>query len=327
MRAITVKEYGAPAELTEVPDPQPGPGQVLIAVEAAGLNPVDRVIADGGLQAQARAQFPLVLGSDVAGVIEAVGEGAAKFAPGEEVFGQLLIPPFGSSGTLAQHVAVSEEAPLARVPRGLDPIVAAALPTAGATALQIVDSLEPLTGKTVLLVGAAGGIGSFATQLAAKAGAHVIAVARLAASERLRSYGAAEVIDYTAVSVPNALRGACRAPIDILIDLASSAGGFAALASEVRTGGTALTTLYVADTQALTSRGIAGVNFRLQMTTGLLSRLADAVASGRIVAPPITRIMLDDVPGLNAKPNGDGKTVVTISTTTAMGTRAEPPGG
>ncbi len=90
-----------------------------------------------------------------------------------------------------------------------------------------------------MLVGAAGGVGSFATQLAANAGACLVAVARADAGDRLRSYGAAEVIDYTAGSVPDALRRAHPDGIDVLIDLASDAGGFAALASLVRSGGTA----------------------------------------------------------------------------------------
>jgi NADPH:quinone reductase len=172
MRAIAVNEYGAMPALMEVPDPQPGPGQVLIKVEAAGINPFDRMIADGALQPIGPARFPLVLGVDLAGIVEAVGEGAGRFAPGEEVFGQLLVAPWGSAGTYTERVAVSEDQPLARVPPGLDPVVAAALPTAGSAALEIVESLEPLSGKTAVLVGAAGGVGSFATQLAANAGAH-----------------------------------------------------------------------------------------------------------------------------------------------------------
>jgi NADPH:quinone reductase-like Zn-dependent oxidoreductase len=188
MRAIAVNEYGAVPALMEVPDPQPGPGQVLIKVGAAGINPMDRMIADG--EAIGPARFPLVLGVDLAGIVEAVGEGADRFAPGEELFGQLVIAPWGSAGTYAERVAVSEDAPLARVPQGLDPVVAAALPTAGSTALEIVESLEPLTGKTAVLVGAAGGVGSFATQLAANAGAYLVAVARADAGDRLRSYGA-----------------------------------------------------------------------------------------------------------------------------------------
>jgi NADPH:quinone reductase-like Zn-dependent oxidoreductase len=314
MRAIAVNEYGAVPALTEVPDPQPGPGQVLIKVEAAGINPFDRMIADGALQALGSARFPLVLGVDLAGIVETVGEGADRFAPGDELFGQLLVAPWGSAGTYAERVAVGEDAPLARVPKGLDPVVAAALPTAGSTALEIVESLEPLTGKTAVLVGAAGGVGSFATQLAANAGAYLVAVAGADAGDRLRGYGAAEVIDYTAGSVPDALRRAYPDGIDVLIDLASDADGFAALASLVRSGGTALKTRfqYAADIDALAARGVAGVNFEQHVSSGVLERLADAVLSGRIVAPPITRITLDDVPGLNGRTRADGKTVITF---------------
>jgi NADPH:quinone reductase-like Zn-dependent oxidoreductase len=193
--------------------------------------------------------------------------------------------------------------------------VAAALPTAGSAALEIVESLEPLSGKTAVLVGAAGGVGSFATQLAANAGAHVVAVAGADAGDRLRSYGAAEVIDYTAGSVPDALRRAHPDGIDVLIDLASDADGFAALASLVRTGGTALKTRfqYAADIESLASRGVIGVNYELHASSAVLERVADAVASGRIVAPPIARIALDDVPGLNGTRGAEGKTVINFS--------------
>jgi NADPH:quinone reductase-like Zn-dependent oxidoreductase len=295
----------------EVPDPQPGPGQVLIRIDAAGINPMDRKIAAGELQA-GPARFPLILGADLAGIVEAAGEGATKFAPGEEVFGALLNPPFGSTGTYAERVAVSEEAALARVPRGLDPIVAAALPTAGGAALAIVESLEPLSGKTLLLVGAAGGIGSFATQLAANAGAQVIAVAQAAGGERLRAYGATDVVDYTAAPVSETVGRTHPDGIDALLDVVSDADGFAALASLVRSGGTALTTLDVADADALAGRGVAGVNFRLEMSRALLERLADAVVTGRIVVPPIAQVELDDVPKLDGKASVDGKTVITF---------------
>jgi NADPH:quinone reductase-like Zn-dependent oxidoreductase len=312
MHAITVSEYGAAPALTEVPAPQLRAGQVLIKVRAAGMNPMDQAIANGFFRAMMPASFPLILGADLAGVVEAVGDGADKFRPGDEVFGQLLVPPIGSAGTYAEHVAVAADAPLARVPEGLDPVVAAALPTAGATALQIIESLGPLDGKTLLIVGAAGGIGSFATQLAAKAGAHVIAVARTSAKERLRGYGAEETIDYVAVSVPDAVRRGHREGIDILVDLANDADGFANLALLVRSGGTVVTTRFVADVKGLASRGVNAVNFQLHISKDLLERLADAIVSGRIAAPPITRIRLEDVPALKRNGDSGGKTVITL---------------
>src|SRR2546421_299797 len=223
MHAITVDEYGAAATLTDVPDPRAGQGHVLIKIEAAGMNPMDRMIANGGWKARMPATFPLILGADLAG-----------------------------------------------------------------------------------------GVGSFATQLAANAGAHVIAVARIDAADRMRAYGAAETVDRTAVSVPDAVRRTCPDGIDVLVDVASDANGFSDLASLVRPGGTALTTRYVADTEALASREVTGVNFLVSMSSGVLGRLADAVVSGRIVVPPITRVRLDDVPALDGNAHADGKTVITF---------------
>jgi NADPH2:quinone reductase len=314
MQAVAVNEYGASPAVVELPKPEPGPRQILIKVQAAGTNPMDRMIAEGAWATRMPGTFPLVLGVDFAGVVEAVGEGTTRFATGDEVFGQLFLPPLGSTGTFAEYVAVTEDAPLAKVPSGLDPEVAAALPTSGVTALQIVTSLEPLADKTVLMVGAAGGVGSFATQLAVNAGAHVIADARGSAADRLRGYGAAETVDYTEASVADAVRRAHPEGVDALIDVASDAEGFATLASLVRSGGTALTTKFVADTDALAARGVTGVNYEMPITTELLEQLADEIVAGRIVAPPIAKIELDDVPSaIHGGPDQhEGKTVMTL---------------
>jgi NADPH:quinone reductase-like Zn-dependent oxidoreductase len=208
---------------------------------------------------------------------------------------------------------VSASAPLARTPETLDPVVAAALPTAGATALEIVDTLSPLRGKTMLLVGAGGGVGSFLTQFAAEAGAEIIASVRESAAKRVRHYGAAETIDYEETSVVDAVRRSHPDGIDVLVDLADDAPEFAELARFVRRGGTALTTRYVADAGTLKAAGVTGINFQSKLTADVLRRVADAVAKGRIAPPPITRITLADVPAVLNKPVGqaDGKTVVT----------------
>jgi Alcohol dehydrogenase GroES-like domain len=98
MRAITVSSCGASPSVTELPTPQAGPGQVLIATQAAGMNPTDVTIANEGWQDLMPATFPMVLGADLAGGVREVGPGAAQFAPGDEGVGQLLIPPLGSKG-------------------------------------------------------------------------------------------------------------------------------------------------------------------------------------------------------------------------------------
>jgi NADPH:quinone reductase len=314
LRAIAVSEFGATPAVVEMPAPEPGPGQVLIKLRAAGMNPMDRTLASGDWRPMP-ATFPMVLGADGAGVVEQLGDGASRFSVGDDLFGQLLIAPLGSAGTYAEYVAVTEDAPLARVPPGLDDVVAAALPTAGGAALALVDLLEPLADKTVLIVGAGGGIGSFATQFAANAGGNVIANVRDADAERLRAYGATETIDHTAVALPDAVRQAHPDGIDALLDLVSDAAGFAALASLVRPGGSAVTTLYVADEQALSVAGVKGINFALPMSSALVERVAQAVADGRIVAPPITRISLDDASAALSSAQGRptrGKTVIML---------------
>jgi len=315
MRAVLVNEYGSPPVVAEVPTPQPKAGQVLIRLSAAGMNPMDRVLASGDWRPMP-AVFPMVLGADGAGVVEGIGEGATRFAVGDNVFGQLLIAPLGSAGTYAEYVAVTEDAPLALVPHGLDLVVAAALPTAGMAGLSLVaDVLGPLTGKTMLIVGAGGGVGTFATQFAVNAGARVVANVRKAAAVRMRGYGAAETVDHTAMPLTDAVRRAHPDGIDVLLDLVSDGDAFAKLAALVRSGGMAVTTRYVADIAALEALDITGINFALQPSGKMLDRLADALVTGKIAAPPITRISLDEAPailsGADDRPI-EGKIIVTL---------------
>jgi NADPH:quinone reductase len=262
------------------------------------------------------ATFPMVLGADGAGVVEELGEGTSRYSVGDDLFGRFLIAPLGSTGTYAEYAAVTEDAPLARVPSGLDDVVAAALPTAGGAGLALVDQLEPLADKTVLIVGAGGGVGSFATQFAANAGANVIANVRADDAERMHGYGAKETIDCRAVALPAAVRQAHPDGVDVLIDLVDAdATGFATLASLVRPGGTAMSTNYVADEEALRTTGVTGVNFALPMSNALLERLVQAVVDGHIVTPPITRISLEDVPAALSAGHARrarGKTVITL---------------
>src|SRR6201996_4772519 len=138
MLAVTVTEYGATPAVADIPRPEPGPGQLLIKLRAAGMNPMDGTLASGAWRPMP-ATFPMVLGADCAGVVEKLGGGASRVSVGDDLFGQLLVPPLGSAGTYAEYVAVTEDAPLARVPAGLDDVVAASLPTAGMTGIAVVD--------------------------------------------------------------------------------------------------------------------------------------------------------------------------------------------
>lgn len=314
MRAVAVTEYGGEPAVTELPKPEAAPEKIIVRVEAAGMNPVDSSIASGAYKDLMPATFPLVLGVDVAGVVEAVGEGTAGFEVGDRVFGQLLIPPLGSTGTYAEFVSVPKDAPVAKVPQSMDSVTAASLPTAGGTALQIAES-PLLEGKTMLIVGAAGGVGSFLMQFAVRAGARVIANVAARDSARVREYGAVETVDHHTDNVRDAVAALSPDGIDVLVDLANGADEFANLASLVRGGGTALTTLYVADADSLAARGITGVNFAYQASRPLLARLADAVATDGVVPPPLETVGLDEVPqvlrgsGRGARP---AKTVIVL---------------
>src|SRR5260370_10277184 len=155
MRAVRVTEYGASPAVAERPTPEPGSGQVLSRLRAAGMNAMDRALASGAGKPMP-ATFPMVLGVDGAGVVEQLGPGASRFSVGDDLFGQLLIAPLGSAGTYAEYVAVTEDAPLARVPGGLDDVVAAGLPTAGGAGLALVGLLQPLRRKPGLILGAGG---------------------------------------------------------------------------------------------------------------------------------------------------------------------------
>jgi NADPH:quinone reductase-like Zn-dependent oxidoreductase len=205
---------------------------------------------------------------------------------------------------------VAAEAPLTEIPAALDPTVAAALPTPGLTAYQLAKLLGVVRDKTVLVVGAAGSVGTFLTQLLAQSGARVIAAVRGSDADRVRGYGALDIIDYSSQRVADTVRRMQPNGIDALIDVANNAAEFAAIASTVRRGGTAITTKYVADVDGLAKAGVTGINFQLRPSVDELRSLADTVADGRIVPPPISRVALADAPAAWDQAS-EGKTVIT----------------
>ena len=214
MRAMQSDRYGGPEVLREVelPDPVPGPAQLLLRVETASVNPVDWKRMSGKMRLLMPVRFPAVPGFDVAGVVEALGPGVEGFAVGDRVHARLRDPGGACATKVVADVGVS-----ARMPDGMGWDEAAGLPLAGMTALQgLRDQLElPMTGATerVLVVGASGGVGHLAVQLARAAGAHVVGVCSGRNAELVRSLGAHEVVDYTA---QDAFAG--QAPFDVIYD-------------------------------------------------------------------------------------------------------------
>jgi NADPH:quinone reductase len=197
MRAAVLTEFGAPLELTELEFPTPGPGEVLVRVLASAVNPLDTKIRRG-LAPHAKMEPPAVLGIDMAGVVEAVGEGVDGFRPGDEVFG-MTGGVGGIQGSLAEFAAVDGRL-LAPKPRSLSMAQSAAVPLAFVTAWEaLVDRADVRDGQRVLVHGGAGGVGYVAIQLALSRGAEVYATGGPASQEVIAQAGAV-AIDYTSVS-------------------------------------------------------------------------------------------------------------------------------
>lgn len=233
MKAIRQHEFGGPEVLRyeEAPLPELKPGEVLVRVHAVGINPPDWYLRAGYKDLppewQPAVSFPFILGSDVSGVVEAVATDVQGFSIGDEVFGMVRFPSMGESAAYAEYVA-APASDLALKPAGIDHVQAAGAPMAGLTGWQYLIELGhnepnpfqpeshrpvPLGGKTVLVNGAAGGVGHLAVQLAKWKGAHVIAVASGKHESFLRELGADEFVDYTKSSPEDVVHD-----VDLVLD-------------------------------------------------------------------------------------------------------------
>ncbi|MFD3595785.1 NADP-dependent oxidoreductase [Nocardia sp. NPDC058640] len=329
MRAIVVQKFGATPELADVPVPEPGAGEVQVALDAAGVNPFDLKMADGILEGKMPTDFPMILGVDGAGTVSAIGSGVSKFKVGDKVVGKFLTAPAGH-GSWAQYATVPEDATLVPIPDGVTSVAAAALPIAGVTAQDLVDAAGIQPDQTVLIIGATGGVGSFLVQLANIAGAHVIATARADATDQVARLGASETVDYTQIrpadpnfvdpdpatykdtSVTDAVRFTHPDGIDVLFDLVSAPGDFATHATLVKRGGHAYSTTWAADEEDLKSRDITGGNFQSKGSSAELSRLLSRVAAGDVVVPVQMTVPLEAAPAVLGQGSARGKTVLAI---------------
>ncbi|HXC06145.1 MAG TPA: NADP-dependent oxidoreductase [Bacteroidia bacterium] len=197
MRAFVIKRYGGPEalELTDVPKPSPGPGEVLIRVYAAGLNPVDFKMRAGKLRAIKRYTFPLVAGNELSGVVVGKGSGVTRFAEGDRVFTRVDKDKLGA---FAEYAVVHERW-VAKIPASLDFKTAAGVPLAGLTALQALrNELQVKPGQHIFISGGAGGVGTFAIQLGNYFGAYITTTASGSGKKMVEELGADRVIDYQA---------------------------------------------------------------------------------------------------------------------------------
>ena len=233
MKAIRQHEFGGPEVLQyeDAPIPVLKPGEVLVRVHAVGVNPPDWYLREGYKMLppewQPKVPFPVILGTDISGVVAAIATDVENFSIGDEVYAMVRFPSYGPSETYAEYVSVPVSE-LALKPAGIDHGHAAAAPMSLLTAWQFMIEVGhdvqnplqpnkhepvPLAGKTVLINGAAGGVGHFAVQLAKWKGAHVIAVASGEHESFLRDLGADEFIDYT-ITVPEDVAN----EVDLVID-------------------------------------------------------------------------------------------------------------
>lgn len=291
MKALRIHAFGSPDSpaLEEIPLPEPGPGEVLVRVKAASVNPLDLKILAGQKQAAFPIAFPYTLGTDVAGVVAAVGEDVTDLRHGDRVVGR-LDPKAG--GAFAQFARVSAST-LQLVPESLDLSRAAALPTAAGTAFQALIRAGQLThGQRVLIHAGAGGVGSFAVQFAKQAGAFVIATASTHNLALVRKLGADRVIDRSYEDFTQ-----CVSEVDLVLDT-RGAETLERSWSVVKPGGRVVS---IVDPQIRPRDGVHAQFATIQHDPVTLLALLQRVANGGLEVLIDSSFTLDDAPGALAR--------------------------
>jgi NADPH:quinone reductase-like Zn-dependent oxidoreductase len=276
MRVVALPEFGAAPEVRTVAAPAPAAGEVSVRVRAASVNGFDVSVAQSYLKGMMEHRFPVVLGKDFAGTVAAVGPEVTGYAVGDRVFG-VVTKPYLGDGSFGEYVTVPVAVGLARLPETVSFAEGAALGLAGTAAVMAVDGAALQAGSTVLIVGATGGVGMQALQLAAQAGAHVIATAHADdEKQQVTALGAAEIVDYRQ-DVTAAVLAAHPHGVDAVIHLASDP---TALLPVVRQGGRFVSTRIMSPEQ-LPSEAATVVAIYAIPTEEVLNRLAANQAQGR----------------------------------------------
>lgn len=285
MRAISPVAWGPPDVLREIrlPIPDVGPGEVLVRVKAAGVNPTDwKSRATGGRKLW---KDPPILGFDISGVVERVAEGSVLFKSGDEVFGMPLFPY--QAGGYAEYVAAPARH-FSLKPPNIDHVHAAALPLAGLTAWQaLVDAASLKAKQKILVHAAAGGVGHLAVQIAKAKDAYVIGTAQRSKHEFVMSLGADEVIDYTEVNFADRL-----ADIDVVLDPIGDDNGFRSV-SVLKQGGILVSLIpgrHPATAEAAAEACVEHCMLLVEPDRVGLTALAQMVAAGRI-RPHVSRVL------------------------------------
>jgi len=276
MKAVTVTAFGTPPLLNDVPEPTAGWRQVLVRVQASSVNWLDADITHGAFKDVAAHELPITLGRDFAGIVEAVGEGVSDVEVGDEVFGAVPLAETVHDGAWAELVATGEHT-LTRKPAEVDTATAGAAALTATTAVMTVDALDLAPGDTLLVVGATGGVGGIAVQLARAAGATVLAPGLPEDEEYLRALGVSDVLPRGG-DVVAAVRGKHPRGVDTLVD-AVTAYEITPFAGVVKDGGRIASPTYSA------GYGPGRINVIHGPCTEILERVARHLADGTIRIP------------------------------------------
>ena len=297
MKAVRFHEFGGPEVLRyeDADQPAPGSGEVRVRVAATSFNGVDANIRAGNMQGPIPVALPHTPGLDVAGTVDAVGEGVTNVEVGDAVIGFL---PMVADGAAAEYALAPADI-LAPAPSSIPLADAAALPVVGLTAWQaLFDHGRLSAGQRVLINGGGGAVGGYAIQLAKSVDAYVIATASPRSHERVRAAGADEVLDHTAASVPSAV----TKPVDVVLNLAPvDPEQLTALVDVVRPGGVVVNTTVWMPAPTDESRGVRGIDLFVRSDAGQLSHLVALVDRGELRVEIADRVPLAELATVHAR--------------------------
>jgi NADPH:quinone reductase-like Zn-dependent oxidoreductase len=301
MKAVQFSEFGGPEvlKLVYLPDPHPGPGQIRASVRAVGINAVDHKVRSGAMPAE----LPQTTGREVAGIVDEIGEGVSDVSIGDRVFG------FAAGGAGAAELSLLEN--YAPIPPSLDFAAAAALPVAVETATRTLDLLGVGDGRTVLINGAAGGVGSAAVQIARNRGARVIGTGSPGNHEYLRSLGAVPT------TYGDGLVERVRAIAPDGVDAALDAAGRGALPALVELAGGPEHVVTIADYQGAQAIGVTfSGGMGASRAVHALAEIAEPIEAGRFSLPVSHTYPFDQIAAAHRESEGGhvrGKLVLLVA--------------
>jgi NADPH:quinone reductase-like Zn-dependent oxidoreductase len=308
MKAVRIHRFGSPEVISfdDVPKPEPGRGEVVVRVNAAGIGPWDALIRSG--KSALPQTLPLILGSDISGVIDSLGPGVANPKVGDEVFG---VTNERFTGAYAEY-AVAKASMIAAKPKTLNHVHAASVPVVAVTAWQmVVDFAQLSSGQSVLIHGGAGNVGGYAVQLAKRAGAVVIATASVENDSYVRRLGADGVIDYRARRFEERVK-----EIDAVID---TVGGETLDRSYgvLKRGGIVVSSAAQPSKEKAEHYGVRAVFFLVQVTTERLTMIGEMIDAGALQSEVGEVLWLDEARRghemLEGAPHRRGKIVIKVA--------------